>query len=612
MADEPKGSNKTAAGKTTPSARRRTWHLACARIAVVAGIFSLVLGGVLLFNSVRLYRGAGNGKVRLVEAQELLPLKAALREDPKNEPLKEQIRQLDQQLRQEYFRREQLAANGGWWLVASAVVFLSALQAALYFKRPPLPVPVISARRIDPAEETLRAGQAVAAAGLALAGLTTALVWGTDKSWHEHASQTAGAGGAAVANAAAPPAADPQWFAPQEEVDRNWPRFRGPAGTGVATIPGLPDSWDGPSGKNILWKTALNLPGENSPVVWGDRLFLTGATADKREVCCFDAATGALLWSKPVSTPQGSRAEPPEVMEDTGHAAPTPVTDGRRVCAMFANGEIAAFDFEGKPLWARHLGTPQNSYGHATSLAMWRNLVIVVFDQAAAEDKLSKILALDAASGETVWSTPRPVPNSWVSPIVITVAGKPQIITCADPWVIAYNPENGKELWKAECLRGDVAPSPVFANDLVYVANDGACVAAIRPDGSGDVTKDKVVWKWDEGSLPDMCSLLCDGPRFLMITYGSLQALDALTGKHLWEHDLESEFHASPTLVNGKLWLVTRKGTTIIGEATNEGFKETGRCELGEDCNASPSFGPGRLYLRGKEHLYCIGTKDGQ
>jgi outer membrane protein assembly factor BamB len=457
----------------------------------------------------------------------------------------------------------------------------------------------------------------VAASGLILAGLTGAMVWGATGLSHHlttplAASSGAGKGGGGGNSNTSGAADDPKWYPPQEEIDRNWPRFRGPAGTGIASLPNLPETWDGASGKNVLWKTEIPLPGNNSPVLWGGRIFLTGATEKKREVYCIDAANGTLLWSKPVTTPQASRLEAPEVLEDTGYAPCTAVTDGRRVIAMFANGEIGGFAVDGKPLWSRHLGTPENMYGHATSLAMWLNRVIVVFDQGDGKEDKSKILALDAATGQTVWSTPRKVANSWATPLVITVAGKPQIITAANPWLSAYDPATGKELWQAKCLKGDVAPSPTFGNDLVFAANDGACLVAVHPDGSGDVTSSKVAWKWKEGSLPDICSPLCDGPRVYMLSFGVLQAFDSLTGNQLWENDLKAEFQASPSLVNGKLWLLTRKGVMIMGEATNEGFKETGRCELGDTCGASPSFAPGRVYLRGKKHLYCIGAKDGK
>lgn len=589
---------------------KQIWARTCSRIALIAGVFSLVLGGLLIVNTLRLYRGPGSGKVRLVEARELAPLKTALRENPKNEALKQQIRQLDQQLRHEYFRREKLAGRGGWFLLAGAAVFLAALKLAGHLRRPPVPIPNISVRPADPQRTAALAAKAVTATTLALAGLTLGMFHDTGRQWQ--ADPTAAPGAPAAAPAAGAAASDPAWFPSAAEVAANWPYFRGPNGSGITTLPKLPEAWDGAAGTNILWQTEIGLPGENSPVVWGNRVFLTGATAKRREVYCFDATNGALMWKEPVNTPQGDRTEAPEVMEDTGFAAPTAATDGRRVFASFANGDIAGFSAEGKRLWALNLGTPENTYGHATSLTLWRNRVIVVFDQAEAKSGKSKILALDAATGKQVWSTPRPVANSWVSPIVIEHQGREQVITAADPLVIAYDPATGKELWQAKCMKGDVAASPVFANNLVYVGSDQTCIAAIKPDGSGNVTDSHIAWKQEDSGLPDMCSMLCDGPRVYTLVFGILYAFDALTGKLLWEHDTKTTFQASPCIFNGRIHLLTTKGVMISGEAGQDGFKETGRAALGEGTGASPAFAPGRIYLRGKKHLFCIGTKDGK
>jgi outer membrane protein assembly factor BamB len=193
---------------------------------------------------------------------------------------------------------------------------------------------------------------------------------------------------------------------------------------------------------------------------------------------------------------------------------------------------------------------------------------------------------------------------------LIEVKGKPQIITSADPWVIAYEPATGKEVWRAKCMKGDVAPSPVYANDLLYVACDQTSIAAIRPDGTGDVTKTHIVWQQEDAGLPDTCSLLCDGPRLYTLVYGVFHAFDALTGEALWELDLEAKFQASPSIFNGRIQLLSDKGELISGEATNEGFKEISRNKLGESIGASPALAPGRIYLRGRKNLYCIGASD--
>lgn len=585
---------------------RHVWAQSCSRLALISGVFSLVLGGMLIANSFRLYRGPGNGKVRLVEAGELLPLKAALREDPKNEALKQKIRRLDRELRQDYFRMEKLATRGGWSLMGGVAVFLTSLQLARQLKRPAIPIPVIPPRKEDPVQASALAAKAVTGTALGLASLTLALVWNVDRQWPGDVSKPA-----TGAKPSAGGLEDPAWFAPPEEFAINWPRFRGPDGSGNTALTDLPETWDGPSGKNVLWKSEIGLPGESSPVIWGNKVFLTGADAKRRELYCFDATTGSLLWKEAVGTPQSERAGAPEVMEDTGFAAPTAATDGRRVFAIFANGDIAGFTTDGKRLWARSLGTPENMYGHATSLMMWRNRVIVVFDQADAEAGKSKIMALEAATGTPVWTTAREVANSWVSPILINYQNREQIITSADPWVIAYDPATGKELWKAGCMKGDVATSPVFANDLVYLGCDQTAVTAIKPDGSGNVTETKIAWKNEEAGLPDMCSMFCDGPRVYTLVFGVFHAFDALTGEHLWEHDTGAKFQASPCLIQGKIHLLTTDGVMIIGEASKEGFKETGRAALGEGTGASPAFAPGKIYLRGKKHLFCIGKKDG-
>ena len=162
-------------------------------------------------------------------------------------------------------------------------------------------------------------------------------------------------------HAAEPPPSD-------AEIAKAWPRFRGPGGLGISAYTNVPDAWDAASGKGIVWKTPVPLPGNNSPVVWGKRVFLSGADKHRREVYCFDADSGKLVWRQNVpGTPQ-STAKPPEVTDDTGYAAPTTATDGRRVFAIFANGDLAAFDVSGKPAWAKSLGIPENSYGHASSL----------------------------------------------------------------------------------------------------------------------------------------------------------------------------------------------------------------------------------------------------
>jgi outer membrane protein assembly factor BamB len=589
---------------------RGLWAQVWTRIAWIAGGTTLLLAALLAVNSFQLYSGPGNAKVRLVEARELAPLKAALRLDPQNEETKQEIRRLDQQLRHDYFRREALATRGAWVLLGAAVWFLVSLQLAARYRRTIPAVTRLSPHPPDPWTTARVSTKAVAGTTLVLAGLGASFVWNGAPQWRDHATTAARAPTTAATETAPSHGIDADWFASDGEIAANWPRFRGPNGSGITTLKDLPASWDGESGKNIRWKTRVELPGENSPVVWGDRVYLTGADERQREVYCFDANDGTLLWKQSVGTPQSARAEPPEVLEDTGFAAPTAVTDGRRVFAIFANGDIAGFTAEGANLWTRSLGTPVNLYGHATSLEMWRNRVIVVFDQGEADAGKSRILALDANTGATVWETPRPVANSWVSPILIRHEDREQIITSADPWVISYDPATGAEWWRAECMHGDVAPSPAFSNGMVYAASDQGCIAGIRVDGTGTLDEKHIIWKQEETTLPDTCSLLCDGPRLYTLVYGVLYAFDAKTGEALWEFETDFKFDASPTLVDGRIHLSSTTGETIIGVAGPDGFEEIGRAAIGEGAGASPAFAPGRIYLRGKKHLFCIAHPD--
>lgn len=569
--------------------------VAARRVAVVAGVFCAVLVGLLWHNSVRLQRT--DAKFRLVEAERLAPLKAELREDPTDAKLTNDIRQLDRQLRLEYFHRENFATRGGYVLLGGAVVLFAALHLARHLGG--FRAPVLSVRPEDRRRSAALAGGAVGGTLAVLVGMTAAMVGGQARQWR---LPPPGAGATAVETPAE------SWWPQPEAWTANWPRFRGPDGTGSADIPELPETWDGSTGTSVVWKTATPLPGESSPVAWDGRLFLTGATGDGRAIYGIDGRSGSILWTAPVATPQGNRAEPPEVLEETGFAAPTPVTDGRRVVAMFANGEIGAATIDGKPLWARHLGAAKNPYGHATSLAMWRDLVVVVYDRGRAKDGLSRIFALDAATGATRWSADRPVAASWVTPLVIEHDGRAQILTAADPWIIAYDPADSSELWKVKAMSGDVAPSPAYHDGVAYFSSDGSCLIAVKVDGRGDVTNSHVLWKRGEDDYPDICSLLCDGPRVYTLVFGRLLAYDAMTGEPLWEHDLEADFQASPCLINGRLWLLTTEGEMIIGEAGADGFKELARHPLGEEIGASPAFAPGRIYLRGREHLYAIGN----
>ncbi|HJN16655.1 MAG TPA: PQQ-binding-like beta-propeller repeat protein [Armatimonadota bacterium] len=385
-------------------------------------------------------------------------------------------------------------------------------------------------------------------------------------------------------------------------ADGNWPRFRGPRGDGGSASVDILSSWEAASGEGILWTAAIPLPGTGSPVVWENRIFCTGATADAQQVYCLDATTGDLLWTG--DAPAGSPM--PEVMEMTGFAAPTPVTDGRHVCALFANGMLVCLDVDGNEVWHKDLGVPENPYGLASSPITHGDLVIVQYDHGYDDDDLSFLLALHVDSGDVAWQVSRDTAASWATPLLIRADGRDELITCAKPWVIANDPVSGDELWRVDCIDGELGPSPTFAGGLVLIAGEGTPLTAIRPGGSGDVTVSHVAWQFDDG-IPDICSPASDGELvFTLMTYGLLTCLQVADGELIWQEQLDGSFLASPATVGDKLYVTTEEGETLILSAGRE-FAELGRSSLGEPVSASPAFAEGRIYMRGASHVYCIG-----
>jgi outer membrane protein assembly factor BamB len=567
-------SDNNAEGKST-SFQRRT----AVQTAVVGGVFALVVAALLAVNYVQ--RTVFDER----RIAELDRLKIEILSRPNDGQLMGRIRQLDLEVRRDRIRRVDFSRKGGWLLAAGLVVMVVGIKWVDSLRRKLLKPELRGDVRAAQVMEATWARHAVTGAMVFLvaSALVLALI----------------------------PQVDFVKSSSEVGPDEIWPGFRGPGGVGVSATANVPTKWDGGTGEGILWKKKVPLPGHNSPVVWGDRVFVSGADANDRQVYCFDAGSGHLLWRGGVETQAGKTSEPLDVMEDTGLAAPTCVTDGKRVCAIFANGDVGCFDYGGKQLWTRGLGVPESVYGYASSLAIYRNLVLIQYDQALEEDEKSKMIALNVLSGQTVWETKRPVGGSWTSPIVNKVGGREQLITCGDPWVITYNPSNGEEIWRAECMGDDLAPSPIYAGGLVFAVESNIKIVAIRPAGRGDVTKTHIVWSAEDG-IPDICSPVSDGELvFLLTSDGTLTCYKASDGTKVWEEDLGGYFKASPTLVGNRLYLLSEKGAMIIAEFA-EGYKEVARFELGEECHACPAFVNGRIYIRSLENLYCIGSAASQ
>ncbi len=542
------------------------------------------------------------------ESVALERMRVLLREHPEDEALKEAIRRQDLELQAEFLGRRRLMQAGAFMLLAGVIAAL--IFAKWYVSLDtsgPRPVPH-SERDDEDAWQRRRRWKvaAVGAVGLLLgAGLLAMVLLG---------------GGAVPPEEMEPPEPEPvaaedgeeptETPAREEPVVRfedNWARFRGPGGLGVVEAGDWPQIWDGQSGQNVIWKSAVPLPGKNSPILWGDRIFLTGATEETREVFCFARADGELLWRTAVRTPR-----PPgdlQVMPDTGYAAPTACTDGKRVFVFFATAELVALDFDGNVLWARQLGEPENMYGIATSPIVHEGKVILQFDRGVmAEDGLSALIAFDPETGEELWRTERPVPNSWSTPVLAESETGLELLTAGSPWFIAYDPTTGAELWRADVLYGDIGPCPVAADGVAFCTNEYAQAAAIRMGGVGDVTESNVLWTADVG-LSDASSPVSDGKYFLQAnSMGQVTCYSVETGDLLWEQMLDDEFWASPTLVGDLVYLPGTGGKTYMFKLADS-YELTAEPDLGERMYATPAFGDACIYIRGVENLYCLNAE---
>ncbi len=372
--------------------------------------------------------------------------------------------------------------------------------------------------------------------------------------------------------------------------------FRGPYGQGISYCKNIPVKWNGTSGDNILWKVKVPRAGFNSPVIWGDKLFISGADNQARELFCYDRNTGKLLWSKQLANIAGSPAAPPKVSTDTGLAAPSVATDGSCVCVLFATGDVAGYDLDGNLLWAKNIGVPDNHYGHSSSPILYKSRLFIQFDT----NRGSRLMALNASNGEKIWETTRNVKISWASPILAMIGGKMQVILSADPVVAGYDTDSGKELWTVECLFGEVGPSPAYSDGLVFAGQEYAKFAAIDP------TVPKIVWESDE-YLPEVSSPVASGGLvFLATSFGVLACYDAKTGTKYWENESPSGYYSSPVIAENKLYALDLQGNMLIFEVSKE-KKVVGECPLGEKATTTPAFSDGRIYIRGDNNLYCIG-----
>lgn len=395
----------------------------------------------------------------------------------------------------------------------------------------------------------------------------------------------------------------------------DWNRFRGPDGSGISSDAPPPLRWDDET--NLKWKTPLPGPGSSSPIVTGERVFVTcysGAGGSlARQVVCVDRNTGDVVWSKSIDAAQ---PEDPYngYLTEHGYASNTPVTDGERVYAFFGKGGVYAFDLDGNQLWQVSVGTQSSNrrWGSAASLVLYGEMVIV-----NAADESRSIRALDRETGEEVWNcdsdmlelaygTPTLVPTESGTELVIGVPGE----------IWGVNADNGKLRWYAETnLTGNICPSVVAGEGVVYLFGGyrSSGSHAFRPGGRDDVTASHEVWSTRNSSYV-ATPLLHEGHLYWVDDRGLAFCVSAESGEEIYRVRLEGlagegkPVYASPVLVDGKIYVVSRWEGTFVFAAQPE-FEQLALNRFASDesdFSGTPAVSDGELFLRSNEFLYCV------
>lgn len=392
----------------------------------------------------------------------------------------------------------------------------------------------------------------------------------------------------------------------------DWPQFRGPAADGRAVDGGLPLKWG--EQDNIRWKTRLHDVGHSSPVVWGGQVWVTAATADGKRlfaVCC-DRASGGVVHDVAVF----EVAKPESINTLNTYATPTPVIEEGRIYVHFGTYGTACIDTgNGRKLWERTDLHCAHIQGPASSPILLGDLLILDF----AGGDTQFLAALDKTTGKTVWLRKRSEDLSALSspllrkghstPIVIDVAGRPQLISPASHAAYAYDPSTGEELWKVLHQGDSVVSRPLFGHGLVFLSTGfgQSEIWAVRPDGRGDVTGTHVAWKLTGGVPRKTSPVLIGNDLYLLQDDGALTCVDARTGKVAWQQRLGGQYAASPVTSAGRIYCFDQRGkTTVLAAGSNA--KPLVVNQLDEGCFASPAAVDGSLFLRGKDHLYRIGN----
>ena len=418
---------------------------------------------------------------------------------------------------------------------------------------------------------------------------------------------------------------------------QNWPQFRGRDGSGIADRQNLPLEWSVAEGRNLLWRVPMEGLAHSSPIVWGDRVYLTTAVADttgeptlvlgdsdvagietapdmvahRWELLALDKRTGDVHWRKTVH-----RGVPRLKRHVKGsHASSTPATDGRNLIALLGTEGLFCFDMEGELRWRTDVGLldvgywgePEYQWGAASSPLIFENLVIVQNDR----QKDSFVAGYDLENGKQIWRASRDEKPAWSTPAIYRGEGAAELVTNGANWIRGNNPRTGEELWRLS--HGDlqvITPTPIVAGDRIVVTGGNPTGAqstfAIRPGARGNA-EDHVLWTAERSSPYTPTPVAHDGILYVIVDNGILSAYDLTTGERLYRTRLEvgAGFSGSPIVSDGRIYLPSEDGAVFVVRAGRE-FQSLARNEMGEPLMASPAVSEGTLFIRGSRHLFAI------
>ncbi len=382
----------------------------------------------------------------------------------------------------------------------------------------------------------------------------------------------------------------------------DWPQFRGPNGSAVSAETGLPVKWS--ATENVRWKVDLPGGGVSSPVVAGGKIYVTTCSGYRQkwlQVLCFEAGNGARLWEREFAATGPTACHP-----STNMAAPTPVTDGHTVYALFATGDLVALDADGNLIWYRSLnrdyGNLMNQIGLASSPVLAGRTLLVPMENAGN----SYVAGLDVRTGRTKWKVECLREVNWATPLLINLAGRVDAAFATPKGVTAYDPETGAVRWTYAGIAPSEVASPGHGDDGALVIPGDKELFVLRPDAPGSTPA--VLWKTGKAH-PDFASPVTFGGKVYSVGTLTIDCVDAKTGNLLWKERLKGKhFWASPVIADGKLYVLSEDGIANV-------FKPGDKPELlatnalGETTLATPAFANGCIYLRSDQHLFCIAEK---